>query len=113
MTTILHERRLVDGTYVTARPSVSFPFAHDVDVAPHLLVVTLAQAALAAAHRAIDSAHPVLALAAVSGKCPPLTDSEHFAVLILETGNELAKLLADYAAAVVQDSLDRDDDLPF
>jgi glycine/D-amino acid oxidase-like deaminating enzyme len=113
MTAILPERRLVDPAFVTARPSLAFPFPHDVDVAPQLLVVTLAQAALAAAHRAIDSAHPVLALAAVPGKCPSLSDSEHYAMLILATGNELAKLLADYAAAVVRDNLELDDDSPF
>lgn len=113
MTTILPQRRLVDPAYVTARPTVIFPFPHDVDVAPQLLVVTLAQAALAAAHRAIDTAHPVLALAAVPGKCPSLNDSEHLAMLILETGNQLANLLADYAAAVVEDNLDPEDDVPF
>ena len=113
MTAILPQRRLVDPAYVTARPAVIFPFPHDVDVAPQLLVVTLAHAALAAAHRAIDSAHPVLALAAVPGKCPSLTDSEHLAMLILETGNHLANLLADYASAVVEDNLDPEDDVPF
>ena len=113
MTGVLPQRCLVDPTYVTARPSVALPFPHDVDVAPQLLVVALAQAALAAAHRAIDSAHPALALAAVPGNCPELTDSEHLAMLILEAGNQLANLLADYAAAVVQDNLEPDDDLPF
>lgn len=112
MTTILRSRRLVDATYATARPSIAFPFPHDVDLAPQLIAVTLAHAALAATHRAIDSAHPVLALANVPGECPSLTDSEHFAMLVLDAGNELAKRLSDYAAAVVQDNSDPDD-LPF
>lgn len=113
MTAVLPERRLVDATYVTARPSVAFPFPHDVDVAPQLLVITLAQAALAATHRAIDSAHPSLTLAAVPGRCPALNDSEHFAMLVLHTGNQLANLLADYAAAVIHDNRENDDDDPF
>ena len=113
MTAPLPERRLIDQASITARPSVVFPFPHDVDVAPQLLVVALARAALAALHRAIDSAHPVLSLAAVPGKCPSLTDSEHFAILILETGNQLAGLLTDYAAAVVVDNIDHEDELPF
>ena len=106
-------RRLMDGTYLTARSSIPFPFPLDVDLAPQLIAVTLAQAALAATHRAIDSAHPVIALASARGKCPQLTDSEHFAILVLEAGNQLALLLADYAAAVVQDNLEPDDDNPF
>lgn len=106
-------RRLMDGTFLTARSSIPFPFPLDVDLAPQLIAVTLAQAALAATHRAIDSAHPVLALTSVPGKRPELTDSEHLALLVLETGNQLAILLADYAAAVVQDNLEHDDDDPF
>jgi hypothetical protein len=34
-------------------------------------------------------------------------------MLILESGNQLANLLADYAAAVVEDNLDPEDDVPF
>lgn len=111
----LQPRRLMDGTYLTARSSIPFPFPLDVDLAPQLIAVTLAQAALAATHRAIDSAHPVLALASVPGKRPELTDSEHLALLVLDAGNHLAILLADYAAAVVQDNLEADDldDDPF
>ena len=112
MTVVLPERRLLEPTYTTALPSVPFPFPHDVDLAPHLLVVTLAQTALAAAHRALDSAHPVLALAATGHDPPVLTDSEHLAVLVIEAGNHLANLLAAYAATVVQDHLALDED-PF
>jgi len=110
MTSPLRSRRLCDGTYLTARSSVPFPFPLDVDLAPQLIAVTLAQAALAATHRAIDSAHPVLSLTTVPGECPKLSDSEHLAILVLEAGNQLAILLADYAGAVVQDNLELDDE---
>jgi len=113
MTTLMASRRLVDSNYATARPSIAFPFPHDVDLAPQLIAVTLSQAALAAMHRAIDSAHPVLSRANVPGQCPTLSDSEHYAMLVLEAGNELANRLADYAAAVLQENADPDDDLPF
>ena len=109
----VRSRRLVDPSYATARSSIAFPLPLDVDLAPQLIAVTLAQASLAAMHRALDSAHPVLALANVPGKCPTLSDSEHYAMLVLDAGNELAKRLADYAAAIAQDNLDPDDDLPF
>ena len=113
MSRLVPQRRLVDATYVTARPAVSFPFPHDVDVAPQLLTITVAQAALAAVHRAIDSAHPVLSLANVPGECPVLNDSEHRAMLVLDAGNQLANLLADYAVAVVEENRDPEDGVPF
>jgi hypothetical protein len=113
MTASLSSRRLCDGTYLTARSSVPFPFPLDVDLAAQLIAVTLAQAALAATHRAIDSAHPALSLTTVHARSHQLTDSERLAVVVLQVGNQLAILLADYAAAVIQDSVERDDDLPF
>lgn len=113
MTTSLSSRRLCDGTYLTARTSVPFPFPLDVDLAPQLIAVTLAQAALAATHRAIDSAHPALSLTPVQPGSPKLTDSERLAALVLQAGNQLAILLADYAAAIVQDNVEHDDELPF
>lgn len=113
MTKLLPQRPLVDPASRTARPDVIFPFPHDVDIAPQLLTVTVAQAALAAVHRALDSAHPVLALANVPGKCPSVTDSEHRALLVLDGANQLALLLDDYAAAVVEDNLDPEDHHPF
>jgi hypothetical protein len=113
MSATLSRRRLVDATYVTARPSIAFPFPHEVDLAPQLLLITLAQAALAATHRALDSAHPILTFAKVPGERSQLTDSEHLAMLLLEAGNRLSTLLADYAAAVVHDSYTPDDDPPF
>lgn len=108
----LPERDLIGAAYITARSSVAFPFPHDVDVAPQLLVLTLLQATLAAAHRALDSAHPVLALTSAPGENPALSDSEHLAILVLEAGNQLATLLSEYAVTVVRETLD-DDNLPF
>ena len=113
MTTSLSSRRLCDGTYLTARSSVPFPFPLDVDLAPQLIAVTLAQAALAATHRAIDSAHPALSLKPVQARCHHLTDTERLAVAVLQVGNQLAILLADYAASVIQHNVERDDDMPF
>lgn len=75
------------------------PFPHDVDFAPHLVTISLAQAAIAATHRALHCAHPVLGILASSGKLD-LTDSEHFAALVLHVSDQLAEILDDYAAAV-------------
>ena len=114
MSSCPNPRKLIHPTSATARASIPFPFPHDVDLAPQLIAVTLAQAALAAIHRAVDSAHPVLAFASRLDQPPDLTDSEHFAVLVLHVGNQLAGILSDYAAAVVQDIRDLDQDsLPF
>ncbi len=46
---------------MNSRPSIPCPSPHDVDLAPQLLVVALADAALLAVDRALDCAHPVLA----------------------------------------------------
>ncbi|WP_394821488.1 hypothetical protein [Pendulispora albinea] len=115
MIPISRTRLLVDASYVTARAAISLPFPHDVDLAPQLIAVALSQAALAATHRALDSAHPILA-ATSRPDWPPsaLTDTEHLATLVLDAGNELAELLSDYAASVARDNLEPDDDsLPF
>lgn len=40
----------------------------------------------------------------------PLTDFEHFAVLVMHAGNQLADRLSDYGAAVVRDNVELDDD---
>jgi hypothetical protein len=102
-------RRLVDPDYATARPSIPLPLPLDVDLAPQLLVVALVQAALAAAHRAFDSAHPVLATTSRLTEQPNLTDSEHFAVLAMHAGSQLAELLSEYATCVIRDNIDPDD----
>lgn len=106
-------RRIVDPDYATARSSISLPSPLDVDLAPQLLAVALAQAALAATHRALDSAHPILAATSRLTEQPALADSEHFAILVLNAGSQLAVLLAEYADAVVQENIDPDDDAPF
>ena len=103
-------RRIVDPDYATARSCIALPSPLDVDLAPQLLAVALTQAALAATHRALDSAHPILAVTSRLTEQPTLTDSEHFAILVLNAGSQLAVLLAEYANAVVQENIDPDDD---
>jgi hypothetical protein len=114
MSSITTARRLIDPHFTTARSSIPLPLPLDVDLAPQLLIVALAQAALAATHRALDSAHPILASLSSPRTNPPhLTDPEHFAVLVMHAGNELAELLSAYNAAVVRDNIHDDDDTPF
>lgn len=113
MRSIANTRRLVVPHYATARSTIPLPLPIDVDLAPQLLVVALAQAALAATHRALDSAHPVIATTARLTEQPSLTDCEHFAILVMHAGSQLAELLSEYAAAIVQDNIDPDDDSPF
>lgn len=115
MRPVPNTRRLVDPGYATARSDVAFPLPLDVDLAPQLLVVALAQAALAATHRALDSAHPILAtVTSRVAERPGLTDSEHLALLVLYAGRRLAEHLSEYATTVVQENIDPDDDsLPF
>ena len=110
MSTITTTRRIVDADYATARSSISLPSPLDVDLAPQLLAVALAQAALAATHRALDSAHPILAVTSRLTEQPSLADSEHFAILVLHAGSQLAVLLSEYANAVLQENIDPDDD---
>jgi hypothetical protein len=112
--TAFSTRRIVDPDYATARPSISLPSPLDVDLAPQLLAVTLTQAALAATHRALDSAHPILAVTSRLTEQPNLAASEHFAILVLHAGSQLALLLSEYAHAVTKENIDPDDnDAPF
>jgi len=106
-------RRLVDPDASTACSSIALPSPLDVDLAPQLLAVALTQAALAATHRALDSAHPILAVTSRLTAQPSLADSEHFAILVLHAARQLAVLLSDYARAVTQENIDPDDDAPF
>ena len=99
----------IQSGYVTARSNIALPFSHDVDVAPQLVTVCLAQAALAATHRALDSAHPMIAVPSRDHWQPQLTDSEHLAVIILHVSNHLAQLLYEYAAIIVRDNAPDDD----
>jgi hypothetical protein len=90
--------------YSSIRATVGLPFPHDIDVAPQLIAVALAQAALAGAHRALDSAHPALGLWLRAQPGPALTDTEYLAALVLHAADHLAALLRDYDAAIVHDN---------
>lgn len=91
---------------MNTRPSIPCPTADDVDLAPQLLVVALADAALLAVDRALDCAHPILA----APKRPFLITTERFAAQVLDLTAELAALLRDYADAVRGEIGDFDDD---
>ena len=108
MTTTTRARLLIDPDSKTAAASIPL----DVALAPQLLVIALSQAALAATHRALDTAHPFLASTSRHRIPPHLTDGEHYATLVLHLGGQLADALADYAAATIQENLDPDDE-PF
>lgn len=103
-------RPIAASTYRTSLETIALPFPCDVDRAPQLVAVTLALAALAALHRALDSAHPILAATRNQGHSPVLDDSEHFAACALDTAEHLTRWLSDYRAAVV---VSHDDDSPF
>jgi len=98
-----------------ARLSITCPAAHEVDAAPQLLVVTLAEAALLAIDRALDSAHPILASTTRLDRTPPgLVTTEHLAVQILDVAGQLTELLGQYVAEIhfqLTDDLHRHDDL--
>ncbi len=103
-------RQRFDPQSPTARSTIDMPAPVDIDLAPQLVVVALAQAALAATHRALDSAHPLLA--PDSSPSPPmLDDKEHCAILVLRAASSLAALLDDYAHAILADN--DSDSLPF
>jgi hypothetical protein len=94
---------MISTTYsALASSTVPAPAPHDVDVAPQLVVVALAQAALLGLARALDSAHPVLD-ATVRPEPPELEDAEHIAMLLFEHADRLAHLLRRYANAVHQE----------
>jgi len=95
------------------RRTIPYPSADDLDCAPQLLVVVLADAALLAVDRAFDCAHPILAASKrwkPSGV--PLIASELLAAQVLDLSAELAALLRDYADAVRVDLEDLIDDPP-
>lgn len=114
MTPLDCTRRLLHPDYETARSNVALPAPEDVDVAPQLLVVALAHAALAATHRALDSAHPILAHTSRLTDQPTLSDPEELTILVLHAASQLARLLSEYAAAIRRQNTDPDDDeFPF
>jgi hypothetical protein len=94
------------------RRTIPYPDPHHVDDAPQLLVVALADAALLAVERALDSAHPVLGAANVADRHPPLLlSTERIAIQVCEASAELAALLREYLDSVRFDLEDFDRDL--
>ena len=93
--------------------SIPYPSADDLDFAPQLLVVVLADAALLAVDRALDSAHPILAASKRTDRpTPPLISSERLATEILDLSVELSARLRDYADSVRVEFEDIVDDSP-
>lgn len=87
--------------FALARSSVLMPSVDHVDAAPQLTAVALAEAALIAVDRALDSAHPILYQTTRLDRAPPdLDDTEHLAVQVVDAANHLADLLRNYAVSV-------------
>lgn len=92
------------------------PTAYNAE-APQLVVTNLTHAALAATCRALHRAHPILAALGPDARRAPfaeheLSDSEHFAQLVLLAVDELAERLDDYAACITSDDV-AEDNFPF
>jgi hypothetical protein len=94
------------------RRLITLPPSHVVDEAPQLLVVALADAALLALERALDSAHPLLASTRrhANAHHPLLLSTERLAIQLLEATSQLAPVLREYLDSVHFDLQDRDDD---
>jgi len=96
---------------VNTRSRIPCPSADELDLAPQMIVVVLADAALLAIDRALDSAHPALAATRRFDRPPPwLLGSEHLAAEVLDLSAELAARLHDYADALRIEIDDIDDD---
>lgn len=97
----------------TRRRPIPCPAADDLESAPQLVVVALADAALLAIDRALDCAHPILAVTKQTDRPAPYwATTERVAAQVLELSAELAVLLHDYADAVRVEGADFDDDIP-
>jgi hypothetical protein len=84
------------------RQAIRLPSTEDIDSAPQLTLVALADATLLAVDRALDSAHPILAATSRFDRPPPvLITSEHLAALLLIASAELSSLLRDYSDAML------------
>lgn len=95
----------------TPRQRIAYPAPDDLDSAPQLLVVALADAALLAVERALDSAHPILAVTRGGDRRPPLLlSTERIAIQVLQETAQLAALLRDYLDSVQIDLEDFQDD---
>ncbi len=93
------------------RPRIPWPASHELDAAPQLLVVALADAALLALERALDSAHPILAVARPADRPPPLLlSTERVATQVFEAIAELAAFLREYTDSALVDIEDFDQD---
>jgi hypothetical protein len=93
------------------RQTIHYPAPHDIDAAPQLLVVALADAALLAMERAFDSAHPVVAATRRADlHSPLLLSTERLAIQVLDASAQLSALLRDYLDSVRFDLEDLDDD---
>jgi len=97
---------------VNARRSIPCPSDDELDLAPQMIVVVLADAALLAVDRALDSAHPLLAATRRLDRPPWLFASERVAAQVIDLSDELAARLRDYADALRVEIEDIDDDTP-
>jgi len=95
----------------TPRQRIAYPAPDEVDSAPQLLVVALADAALLAVERALDSAHPILTFTRCPDQqIPLLLSTERLAIQVLEATDQLAALLREYLDSVQFDLQDFHDD---
>jgi hypothetical protein len=89
---------------------IPYPAPDDVDAAPQTLVVALADAALLAVERALDSAHPVIAANRhADGRARLLLSTERVAVHVLDATVQLSALLREYVDSVRFDLADLGD----
>jgi hypothetical protein len=95
---------------VNTRRSIPCPSPDELDLVPQMIVVVLADAALLAVDRALDSAHPALAATRRFDRPPWMLGSEHLAAQVLDLSAELAARLQDYADALRVEIDDIDDD---
>ncbi len=93
-------------------PRIPYPAPDDVDAAPQTLVVAFADAALLAVERALDSAHPILAVVRRADRQPRLLlSTERLAVQVLDATEQLTALLREYLDSVRFDLADIDEDI--
>lgn len=86
---------------MNSRTRIPCPSPDVLDLTPQMIVVVLADAALLAVERALDSAHPLLAVNnRFDRPAPWLLRSERLAAHVLDLSAELAACLHDYADAL-------------
>jgi len=95
-----------------ARQTIPYPAPHNIDAAPQLLVVALADAALLAVERALDSAHPILAATRRADRQPVLLlSTERLAIQVIDATAQLSAVLREYLDSVRFDLDDLDQDV--